>query len=296
MRRHFPEIVLLSSSILWGLLWLPNKYVHAAGVDALWLTAIAHAGVAFLALPWLVRQLPHWRSTAPTLITIALIGGAANVAFNMALIYGDVVRAMTLFYLLPVWGILGGRIFLSEKITSWRFFCVLIVLSGTYLLLSGASNALQQFSLSDFLALASGFLLAMNNLVFRATSNQALPAKIAALFFGSAVVAFSTLVLRNEINAPPSLQGVALSLGVGVGFLLLASFGTLWAVTKMEAARSTIIMVTELVTSVVSAALLRQSELSDQKILGIILIILAIIFIAIEKSIFERKRLLAWTR
>ncbi len=58
-----------------------------------------------------------WRQQAGLLALVCLLGGTANVCFVNALVYGEVVRTMLLFYLAPMWSVLGGRVFLGERIT-----------------------------------------------------------------------------------------------------------------------------------------------------------------------------------
>ena len=49
------------------------------------------------------------------MLAIGLAGGVANASFQTALAHGEVARVMILFYMLPIWSVLGGCIFLKEK-------------------------------------------------------------------------------------------------------------------------------------------------------------------------------------
>lgn len=270
-----PVVILFCSSILWGLLWLPNKYVHAAGVDGLQMIAIAYGGISVLLLPWLLRQRAQWSRNLRGMAAIVVVGGAASVTFNAALIYGDVVRAMVLFYLLPVWGALGGRIFLKEHIDWQRSLSVLLALLGAFLMLGASLDLFREFTSADVVALASGFFYAMTNILFRGTETLPVASKIAVMSMGGSAIALLVLWLGAAVVAPVSLNGFAMSLGVGFSFLLLAMFGSQWAVTRMEAGRSSVIMVMELVTAVVSAAALGESVLHAREITGVALVLAA---------------------
>jgi len=270
-----PVVALLCSSLLWGLLWLPNKYVHAAGVDGLQMIAIAYGGVSLLLLPWLIRQRVQWLGNLRGMCAIVLIGGAASVSFNAALIYGDVVRAMVLFYLLPVWGVLGGRLFLGEHIDWQRALSMLLALLGAFLMLGASLDLFSEFSGADLIALASGFFYAMSNILFRGTTTLPFVSKIAAMSMGGALLALLIQLLVSTQSAPLTASGIAMSLGVGLTFLLLAMLGSQWAVTRMDAGRSSVIMVMELVTAVISAAVLGESVLHAREITGVVLVLLA---------------------
>lgn len=270
-----PVLVLFFSSILWGLLWLPNKYVHAAGVDGLQMIAIAYGGISLLLAPWALRQHAQWRTSQRAMLAIFVVGGAASVTFNAALIYGDVVRAMVLFYLLPVWGVLGGRIFLKEHIDWQRTLSAVLALLGAFLMLGASLDLFERFTGADMVALASGFLYAMTNILFRGTETLPVASKIAVMSMGGSTIALLVLLLGTATVAPITVDGIAMSLGVGLTFLLLAMFGSQWAVTRMDAGRSSVIMVMELVTAVISAAVLGESVLHAREITGVALVLAA---------------------
>jgi len=61
----------------------------------------------------------------------------------------------------------------------------------------------------------------------------------------------------------------------GVLFLSLITFGTQWGVTQLEAGRAALIIVMELVTAVVSVALLTDIELTSAEIIGGLLVMTA---------------------
>lgn len=275
IKSPLPVVVLVLSSILWGLVWWPLQAVHGWGMDGIPLIAIAHAGVSLVLLPFLFMQYAAWAPAWPWMLGIALIGGAANVAFNAALLYGDVVRTMVLFYLLPVWGVLGGRIFLGEKIDFQRVAGMLLALLGAYIMLGASPDMFVQFSGADLLALASGLLFAMNNILFRRTDAVPVMSKITALFIGGLLFAVAALML--DVSAVPSLTPkiVGAALALGVGWWLLATLGSQWAVTRLEAGRAAVIMVLELVTAVVSSALLGARGLLPYEIAGITLVLVA---------------------
>jgi drug/metabolite transporter (DMT)-like permease len=275
MKSSLPVMVLMLSSVLWGLLWLPNKYVHAAGVDGLQMIAIAYGGISALLLPWLIQQRAQWRGDLRGMGAIVLVGGAASVTFNAALIYGDVVRAMVLFYLLPVWGVLGGRIFLGEHVDWRRALSVVLALLGAFLMLGASLDLFSEFSGADLIALASGFFYAMSNILFRGTTTLPFVSKIAAMSMGGALIALLILMRGTATAAPLSVNGIAMSLGLGLSFLLLAMLGSQWAVTRMDAGRSSVIMVLELVTAVVSAAALGESVLHAREVAGVVMVLLA---------------------
>src|SRR4051812_13970905 len=103
---NLPVLVLFGASVLWGLSWWPLKALHNAGFEGLSLIGACFGLLSLVLTPALVGQRARWYPRRDRMLLIALCGGAANLAFAWAMIAGDVVRVMVLFYLLPVWGVL----------------------------------------------------------------------------------------------------------------------------------------------------------------------------------------------
>ncbi len=275
---RWPVLALVCSSIIWGATWIPLKYFASHGLDGAVLLLLAYGSVAVVGLPLLWRQrkraLAEWRM----ILGIFVCGGYANVAFNSSVMYGDVVRTMSLFYTLPVWAVLGGLLFLGEKLTPARVLSVVLALCGAWLILGGVNIFSAPPSWTDMLALSSGLAYAANNIIFRATPNFPLSPKITLMFFSGAF--FSGLVLLSGVQHWPSTAMPSLLLlacGFGICWMLLANIGTQWAVTHMEAGRAAVIIILELVTAIISSMWINDTSLSTLEWCGAGLIMTAAI-------------------
>lgn len=271
----WPVLVLFASSIGWGLTWLPIKTLSERGLSGPMIVFLAFSAASIVLLPLLIKQWSHWKGWLGYLGLIALFGGFANLAFQSALYHGEVVRVMILFYLLPVWSVIGGRIFLQEKIDAKRVLTLVMALGGAFLILGGFSIFTVPPSWIDLLAIASGFAFAMNNLVFRATQSQPLGSKVAAMFTGCMLLMGAYLLLVPQPASEVSLQNAAWSFLYGIAWLAVITFGTQWGVTRIEAGRASIIIVMELVAAVLSAMLILQQSLSVTEWAGAVLVLIA---------------------
>ena len=273
--RSLPVLVLLASALLWGLTWWPLKYFHAQGIAGVPLILAAYGSVGLLMLPVFVIQRRRWRGQGHYLLLMLLLGGYANLSFATVMTYGEVVRAMVLFYLAPVWGVLGGRLFLRERIDVQRALGVALALLGALFILGGPQLFSAPPSAYDLLALTSGFTFAMNNVAFRATQSLPVASKVAAMFAGCLVMAGGLTLWQAQ--PLPSLAPAtwAWVVAFGLGWLLLATVATQWAVTHMEAGRAAIILITELIAAVASATLLGGETMSGVEMLGGTLILAA---------------------
>lgn len=276
MKAHLPVFVLLGASVLWGLTWLPLKGINAMGIDGIGLVFLAYGILALVLSPLLIKQFPLWKEHKKMMFLIALFGGGANLAFTYALINGEVIRVMVLFYLLPVWGVAGGRIFLKEEIDGWRYLGVFLAISGAFFILGGFEVLDASPSWIDLIALASGLFFAMNNLLFRAAQAIPVSSKIGSMFFGCFTLA--TLFLFAGVEQFPSAiteNAWWMLVLYSILWLLVANIGSQWSVTHMEAGRSSIIIILELITAVISATLIAGETMSSLEYFGGALIMTA---------------------
>lgn len=269
MRAHLPVLVLLGASVLWGLSWLPLKHINEMGVDGLMLTLLTYGILAVILTPFLFRHIKLMREHKRAIILIALFGGGANLAFTYALINGEVIRVMVLFYLLPVWGVLGGKFFLKESIDAWRYLGAFLAICGAFLILGGFSAFDSPPSWIDLIALLSGLFFALNNLTFRAAQAVPVGSKITIMFLGCVSLA-GVLLLGGveDISFEITSDAWIMIFAYSIFWLLIANIGSQWGVTHMEAGRSSIIIILELITAVISASLIAGEVMSPIEYLG----------------------------
>lgn len=265
--------VLLFSCTLWGLMWWPLKQFRAAGLEGAPLTLLAYGAVGLLGARWLWRERAAWRPQTAHLLGLVVVGGVANTAFVQALIAGDVVRVMLLFYLSPVWSVLGGRLFLGEAVSRRRAGAVGLALAGAFLVVGGTAALSTPLSVSDLLALGAGLAFSGNNLIARAAQAIPMPSKSVAVFLGCALS--SGVVLLASASASSSALAFPttpwLWLGVvafGIVWVGLATATWQYGVTHLEAGRSGVILIAELLISVTSAVLIGGEVLSTREALG----------------------------
>jgi drug/metabolite transporter (DMT)-like permease len=275
LKTRTAVLVLFLSSAGWGLTWLPIKALSNMGLDGMHLVFIAFFSGALLSSPWLFLQRNHWRKKLSLMVMIALAGGFANASFQTAIYHGDVIRVMILFYMLPVWSVIGGRVFLSEKIDAVRVFAVLLSLSGAFVILDIGHTSWAGVTTIDLLAIGSGLGLAATNILFRFTQDIPVMSKVSAMFIGCTLLIGLSLLVFTTTAALPDNTAVYWAIAYGALWLLLLTTGTQWGVTQMDAGRSAVIIVVELVVAVASTALIVAGELALFEIIGGIMVLSA---------------------
>lgn len=257
-----PLVVLVLSSCMWGLAWIPLKTLGAQGLGGIVLSLVACCAAGVVLLPRLWVERATWRRQAGWLWLIALVGGYSNLSFVVATMHGDIVRVMVLFYLLPAWGALGGRLCLGERLDRARVVAVVVALAGAWLTLGGSEAVHGGVHWTDLVAISCGMAFAANNLVFRARQAIPIGSKTAAMVLGGALL--SGLLLAAGMQQWPEVPAGAWAgaVGYGLAWLLLANLCTQYGVTHMEAARASVLILLELVIAVATAMLIGGERMS----------------------------------
>jgi drug/metabolite transporter (DMT)-like permease len=258
---------LLASGLVWGLSWWPLKHFAAAGLTGNLIGITAYALVGLAALPVLWRERAAWRGEGRLLMQIGLFFGAANIAFTNALMMGEVVRAMLLFYLLPAWGALGGTLFLRERLAPRRIAAVLLSLAGVFVILGGGAS-FQAFSVADAAALAAGLCYTAAGIANRRATRIPVASRTMVSFIGCALVAgIGQLLLPAPLPAPGASTWLLLVLFAFV-WLLGGTLLTTYGVTHLQTSRASVLQVVELLVAVASAMLVGGEMLASKEWIG----------------------------
>ena len=284
-RPALAALALVLNAFVWGTSWWPLRHLHAAGLHPLWATAVifsAATAVIVALRPRAVGQV----LAAPALWLLLAAAGATNAAFNWAVVVGDVVRVVLLFYLMPLWAVLLARLVLGERLTGSALLRMALALAGAAIVLwptaaAGASAAHAwgdalpvPRSLADWLAVAGGFAFACNNVLLRREAGRPEAGRALAMFAGAAIVALllaATLTAWGPLPAPAAASWSATTLAL-VGALTIAflagNMALQFGAAQLPANRTAVIMLTEVVFASASAVALGAGTLTGRLLFG----------------------------
>ena len=285
-----PVWVLLFSASMWGLSSLPLKAFAEYGLSGPLLACVAFGFAGVLGLPLLLREYRQWRHSLAMLELLALVGGWGNTAYVTALVQGDVVRVMLLFYLLPAWSVLGGRVFLGERISLRRGSAVALALTGAFLVVGGFAAFDAPLTLADLMAVTAGLAFAGNNIIARHAQGIPTASKTVVVFLGCAVLALPlTLMVSGRdaagllLDLTPAVLGWLVA--YSIGWLALVTATWQWSVSRMEAGRAGVISIAELVVALLAATLVGGETMTVLECVGAVVIALAAILEATDSAV-----------
>lgn len=268
---------ILFSAAMWGLIWYPMRLLEQVGMPVVWTTLIAYlvaAVAATIQLVWIRNRLQHhW---PPTLWALALAAGLTNLSFLVALIEGEVVRVMLLFYLSPLWSVLLGHWWLGERISRMSMLMILIAMSGTFMMLWHPEIGFPwPHGLADWLALFASFMFSVNNVLSRKLAAVPMEIKTTVVYWGVVMVAVIVLILQQASVPEVSLNiWLLVSIFGSLSFISM-TLAVLYGLARIAVFRAAILMLFELLVAAVSAWLLTNEQMSSAEWLGGALIFMA---------------------
>ena len=263
---------------VWGVYWLPLRYLERVGLSGSWATA----GFFVVALPpavlIAVLALHEIRAQARTFLWLALFNGLVFNLYSNAYTLTTIFNVLFLFYLSPIWSILIVRFWFKERVSAVRIGCVAAGLAGLVIMLSGDGGWPLPRNLGDWMALASGMLWALVTIRIRNSPEFGAAANSVAFFFGGSVLAllFAVVLGSNQTPTPEAIYAAwPLVLFVAWVAWLPSQFLLFWGARRISPVRTGLLLMTELVSGVVTAAWLSGDPITWLQALGGALILAA---------------------
>ncbi|MEO7116861.1 MAG: DMT family transporter [Caldimonas sp.] len=275
------SLALVANAFVWGTSWWPLRRLHDAGLHPLWTTtivfALASLGIAAMrpsALGQLLRT--------PALWLLLVAAGITNATFNWAIVVGDVVRVVLLFYLMPIWAVVFARLILGERLDRSAALRIALGAVGAAIVLwpSPASEATGGWAaslpvpvtLADWLGLVGGASFAFNNVMLRREAARSGASRALAMFLGGAIVAGTLAMVLGADGAIAPVPPIAAPWLLGTLALALAfvasNLALQYGAARLPAHRTAVVMLTEVVFASASALALGAGAMSGRLALG----------------------------
>lgn len=257
------------------------RTIEAKGLSGQWPAASVFIFALIVAIPLLIKRRSTLLARKSDFTQVAFLAGAAIGFYTISLAYTDVIRATLLFYVTPIWSMILGRLILNERLTRSRILAFVLGISGLVAIL-GNGGAGTGFG--DAIATASGIFWSLATLkIYRMPRTH--PADLtASLITGCACI---TIVLTLFSSTSPPTEDIvaALPWSVGTAIYLFPMMAlTIWPATILTPARVGLLLLSEVLVGVSSAALFAGEPFGAREALGSILIVAALLTEVLSKS------------
>ncbi|SLN21370.1 EamA-like transporter family protein [Roseovarius litorisediminis] len=270
-----PVLLAFFAAALWGIWWIPIRYLEHLGLDGSWGGVAMNSGAFLAALIWVVFSPASFRVGLHAILGAGLVGVAVTT-YSTAITMSEVVRVILLFYLAPAWSKIIEWVFMGR---GWHWSSTLTVaasLGGAYLVLGGQVS-LAAIGLGDLLAVLSGMAWAAGAaLIFTSTRSSptmlTMVTAISATLFG---LCFVWLGVGTSLSGGSTGNGMATGAVFGAIYVLPIMALTLWSAQRLSPSVISFLLTAEILSGVLTGALFLDEPFGPQQVAGACMIFLA---------------------
>ena len=269
---------LLSGAAVWGLVWYPFRILEQAGISSMLSSFIVYVfaliiGLAISGAVWRELRIAGWLGAV-----LILCAGWTNFGYVQAIIEGEVMRVLLLFYLAPLWTIFFAHFLLGERLNRYSFAVIVLSVCGSVVMLWQPSLGLPvPQNRAEWIGLSAGMSFAMTNVIVRHSQHLSVGFKSAAVWFGTVLLSGALLLYNGGLAT--QLSGITFDswwLLALLGLVLCAtSFAVQFGLTHLPANRASVLLLLELLFAAVAAYLLADEKMGTQELVGAVLIVSA---------------------
>ncbi|WP_435628507.1 DMT family transporter [Candidatus Ferrigenium straubiae] len=278
-----PVAGVLSGSLVWGLVWYPYRLLENAGVPGALATLLTYllaivCGAFMLPRVWRELRLPGKNGAGLWVLLLALSVGWTNLGYVLAVLHGEVMRVLLLFYLAPLWTILLSYWMLGERLNHYGYIVIALSLGGAFVMLWEPQSGLPlPANTAEWLGLSAGMAFALSNVVSRRATHLSVEAKSCSVWLGTALLTAPLLWWQGgfqERLLAIDAQGWLLLALLGA-VLCAVSFTVQYGITHMPANRAIVLFLSELVVAAVASYFLAGEAMELRDWIGATLIVSA---------------------
>lgn len=268
-------MALIYGALCWGIIWYPYRLLNDVGLSGVQSSLLSYSLALIIGGVLFWRRVKSIVQVPASAYWLSLIAGWTNLAYVLAIIDGEVMRVMLLFYLSPLWTLLLARVWLHEPWHKPQLLAILLSLLGAVLMLTdGQWMWPWPQSLSDWLALSAGIGFSLTNVMTRFSTHLTLAAKGMLVWLGVFTLSFIVLLWQSSFGGAVFVATTALTPQTCIILLMIAVLlvsATLlvqYGVTKIPAIQASVLFMTELIVAAIAAYFLAHETMSVIEMIG----------------------------
>lgn len=261
---------------MWGLFWIPLRALEEIGLHGLWITVVYFLIPTICVIPITVWRWIHVKNGGLSLQLTAMLAGGALLLYSTAIVYTDVVRAILLFYLTPIWASILARIFLGDEITTQRIIAMATAVLGMLTIFGLGTRFPIPQNIGDWLGIGSGFFWAVAMVRIRMTKSHSAIELTTGFFQWSLIFSASVAWLLAPTYIPKIEQTLPVLplLFFFTAFLVLpGTYASLWGPKHLSPGIVGLLFMSEIVVGAISVAIFAGEPFGIREIIGVFLIL-----------------------
>ena len=272
------SVALALSAGAWGIYWLPQRILEDGGLTGGWGT-IAQMLIGFLVLlPFSIWRKIKGRSFGFELPLTGLLIGGGFICYALSFLLTDVVRALILFYMTPVWTTIFEILFLKKKPGWQRAVSLAFALGGLWIVFSEQTIIPLPENTGDWIALAGGVIFAAGMIRLEVVKTDGVfPIIFSFFFYGAIFNIVDGYLLVDYLGEMPPIEAfismTTFLIVLSIFYFIPTCLVIFWAPTQIGAGICTILFLSEILVGVISSSILTDEPFGWRQILGSSLII-----------------------
>lgn len=268
-------------SMVWGLLWIPLRWMDAVGIVGLW------SSFAFLSLPiipFLIWKGPELLADRRNHKAYLITGGFIGFGFALyctGLIFGSVTKTTLLFYLTPVWSSLMGMALLGERGGLGRWLANAMGIGGCALIM-GISGDEISFDPSDWFGFLSGIAWAAGSVGLRRYPEADFIGATTMQYVLGTVIMVVAIIYAGTPVPDASAIVAGLPIAIVTTLVFLPSMLIIFRINQyISPGLVGLLMISEAVVAVISAWLLLGERMAPMQWVGAALVLGTAVMVAL---------------
>ena len=263
----------------WGIYWLPQRILEDGGLTGGWGT-IAQMTIGVLILsPIAVWRKIKGRTFGLELPITGLLVGGGFICYALSFLLTDVVRALILFYMTPIWTTIFEMVFLKKKPDLKRVLTLGLALGGLWVVFSKQTIIPLPENMGDWLALAGGALFAAGMIRLEIVKTDGVFPNIFSFFFyGALFNVVAGFLLADYLGPIPGIEAFTSMFTflfvISVFYFIPTGIVIFWSPSKLGASLCSILFLSEIVVGVMSSSILTDEPFGWREIIGSLMIVL----------------------
>ena len=272
-------IALAISAGSWGIYWLPQRILEEGGLTGGWGTIAQMIIGVLILLPIAIWRKTKSRSTGFDLPLTGLLMGGGFICYALSFLLTDVVRALILFYMTPIWTTIFEILFLKKKPGVVRYLTLALALGGLWIVFSKQTIIPLPENAGDWLALAGGAIFAGGLIRLEIIKTDGVfPIIFSFFFYGALFNIVAGFLLAEYLGPMPAIESfVSMSLFlflISVFYFIPTGIVILWTPSQLGAGLCSILFLSEIVVGVISSSILTNEPFGWREIAGSSMIVI----------------------
>ena len=292
--HHFKiAIALAISAGAWGIYWLPQRILEEGGLTGGWGTISQMIIGVILLLPIAIWRKTKGKTTGLEIPLTGFLIGGGFICYALSFLLTDVVRALILFYMTPIWTTIFEILFLKKRPGLERVLTLSLALGGLWIVFSKQTVIPLPENSGDWLALAGGALFSAGLVRLELIKTDGVfPIIFSFFFFGTIFNIIAGFLLKEYLGPVPPIEAfVSMALFliiISVFYFIPTGIVIFWSPSKLGAGLCSILFLSEIVVGVITSSILTNEPFGWREITGSSLIViggvLAVVLVPNKKA------------